>query len=137
MKLLLLLCGPAVMILIGLQGVGSVPVTFVLFYSWLLLVPLVDMLLRKEKKLSQAMRDCGLVFRRKNMYSGMSTGIFFFLAILCGRLFLSLACFPSGEAAKPADRVEFFRRSSHMAHFDSFIGESLSGRAVLERVHIS
>lgn len=78
MKLLLLLCGPAVMILIGLQGVGSVPVTFVLFYSWLLLVPLVDMLLRKEKKLSQAMRDCGLVFRRKNMYSGMSTGIFFF-----------------------------------------------------------
>lgn len=87
MKLLLLLCGPAVMILIGLQGVGSVPVTFVLFYSWLLLVPLVDMLLRKEKKLSQAMRDCGLVFRRKNMYSGMSTGIFFFLAILLGGYF--------------------------------------------------
>ncbi|MEJ8548808.1 CPBP family glutamic-type intramembrane protease [Brevibacillus borstelensis] len=87
MRLLLLLCGPSAMILIGLQGMGSVPLTFALFYSWLLLVPLGDMLTGRGKKISEAMKDCGLVFKRKNMYDGICTGILFFLAIVLAGYF--------------------------------------------------
>ena len=40
MKLSILLIGPAIMIYIGLIMFKSVPITFILFYGWLLFVPI-------------------------------------------------------------------------------------------------
>jgi membrane protease YdiL (CAAX protease family) len=42
MKLIVLLLGPTIMILIGLTIFQNVPLTFLLFYSWLCLVPLIS-----------------------------------------------------------------------------------------------
>ncbi|MFZ3589870.1 CPBP family intramembrane glutamic endopeptidase [Bacillus sp. DJP31] len=42
MKHLLLLIGPTLMIVIGLTIFGNIPLTFILFYGWLLLVPLLS-----------------------------------------------------------------------------------------------
>ncbi|MGF9913389.1 type II CAAX endopeptidase family protein [Paenibacillus ehimensis] len=47
-KLAILFLGPTIMIAAGLQGMRSVPLTFVLFYGWLLLVPLGSFVLRRR-----------------------------------------------------------------------------------------
>ncbi|KEQ23784.1 CPBP family intramembrane glutamic endopeptidase [Paenibacillus tyrfis] len=47
-KLAILFLGPTVMIAAGLQVMGSVPLTFALFYGWLLLVPLGSFILRRR-----------------------------------------------------------------------------------------
>ncbi|KPV56547.1 hypothetical protein QJ48_27030 [Paenibacillus sp. A3] len=47
-KLAVLFLGPTVMIAAGLQGMHSVPLTFVLFYGWLLVVPLGSFVLRRR-----------------------------------------------------------------------------------------
>ncbi|WP_228728298.1 CPBP family intramembrane glutamic endopeptidase [Brevibacillus composti] len=88
LKLLLLLGGPTIMILIGLQGLGSVPVTFVLFYGWLLAVPLWDMLARRRYSLSEMRRELGLQGSGKNIVYGVLTGgVFWGTIFLAGALF--------------------------------------------------
>ncbi|MBD1381041.1 CPBP family intramembrane glutamic endopeptidase [Metabacillus arenae] len=48
-KTALLCIGPALMIFIGLHLFHSVPVTFMLFYGWLLLIPVISYIQNKKK----------------------------------------------------------------------------------------
>lgn len=49
LKMILLLIGPTIMMFIGLQLFESVAVTFLLFYGWLLGVPLLGKAFPKER----------------------------------------------------------------------------------------
>lgn len=74
MKNFLRLIGPTVMIFIGLQLAGSVVVTFLLFYSWLLGVPLIDKAFPKERmKVTKAALVLGII-----------SGLLFFVFIYGG-----------------------------------------------------
>lgn len=68
------LIGPAIMIFIGLQLVENVVITFLLFYSWLLLVPLMD----------KAFPKAQLKLDRKSAILGTASGLVFFLFIFGG-----------------------------------------------------
>ncbi len=87
MALILLLLAPTIMIFFGLQVVSSVPLTFVLFYGWLVAVPFGEMLIMKRNTLSAALRQFGFVLHRKNLFHGIFAGIFFFLAIVLAGYF--------------------------------------------------
>ncbi|UFJ41121.1 CPBP family intramembrane metalloprotease [Brevibacillus humidisoli] len=88
MALILLMFGPTLMIFLGLQVMGSVPITFLLFYSWLFAVPLWELLVIRRMTLSETFRSLGLSLNRKNLYHGFFSGLFFFLTILtAGYLF--------------------------------------------------
>ncbi|MBM7587167.1 membrane protease YdiL (CAAX protease family) [Bacillus pakistanensis] len=80
MKYFLYLMGPTIMILIGLQGIKNIPITFLLFYSWLLAVPL----FKKEIYL--------IGFTRNNLWKsiglGLSSGLLFYLFIFGGLFWL-------------------------------------------------
>jgi uncharacterized protein len=80
MKYFLYLMGPTFMILLGLQVFGSVMITFLLFYGWLLAVPL----LKKE------VDSIGLTRKnlRKSIGFGLSSGFLFFLFIFGGLFWL-------------------------------------------------
>ena len=49
-KLTTLLVGPTIMIYLGLIVFKNVPITFLLFYGWLLAVPLIDPLKKRKPK---------------------------------------------------------------------------------------
>lgn len=74
MKRFLLLLGPTIMIFIGLQVLESVIIAFILFYSWLLAVPLLGggMPLLRFKATS------------KSVLLGVGSGLLFFLFIFGG-----------------------------------------------------
>ncbi|MBT2644409.1 CPBP family intramembrane metalloprotease [Bacillus sp. ISL-41] len=74
MKRLLLLLGPTLMIFIGLQVLENVIITFMLFYSWLLAVPLLvgGVPLERFKTTS------------KSVMLGLGSGLLFFLFIFGG-----------------------------------------------------
>jgi membrane protease YdiL (CAAX protease family) len=74
MKTFSRLIGPALMILIGLQVFENVMITFLLFYSWLLGVPLIDMLPPKER----------FKLTRKALLVGIGSGLLFFVFIFGG-----------------------------------------------------
>jgi len=67
------------MIYIGLAILKSVPYTFVLFYSWLLLIPLLTYLLNNEIKTIIQCLNNGLKF--KSIYLGVTSGILSLLVI--------------------------------------------------------
>ncbi|WP_426446726.1 CPBP family intramembrane glutamic endopeptidase [Paenibacillus sp. S-38] len=81
MSLLLLLIGPSVMIALGLLLVQNIPVTFVLFYGWLFLAPLVDSVLIRRLPVRETLRDFGLIYRKRNLFTGYLVGALFFLVI--------------------------------------------------------
>jgi uncharacterized protein len=68
------LIGPSLMILIGLQLLESVVVTFVLFYSWLLAVPLIDKAFPKER----------VKVTKQAVILGFGSGLLFFLFVFGG-----------------------------------------------------
>lgn len=68
------LVGPTLMIFIGLQLLESVVITFLLFYSWLLFVPLIDKAFPKEQ----------LKLDKKSAILGAASGLAFFLFIFGG-----------------------------------------------------
>lgn len=74
MKTFSRLIGPALMIFIGLQVFENVVITFLLFYSWLLGVPLIDMLPPKER----------FKLTRKALLVGIGSGLLFFVFIFGG-----------------------------------------------------
>ncbi|MBT2686299.1 CPBP family intramembrane glutamic endopeptidase [Bacillus sp. ISL-37] len=74
MKRLLLLLGPAFMIFIGLQVLESVIATFILFYSWLLAVPLLGRGIQRER----------FKVTSKAVMLGFGSGLLFFLFIYGG-----------------------------------------------------
>jgi membrane protease YdiL (CAAX protease family) len=69
--------GPTVMILIGLTILGSVPLTFVLFYGWLLLVPMIS---------NKGLHRSGIIMvntnKRKSIIIGLVSGVAFGVLIL-------------------------------------------------------
>lgn len=74
MKTFSRLIGPSLMIFVGLQLFENVAITFLLFYSWLLGVPLLDMLPPKER----------FKLTRKALFVGIGSGLLFFLFIFGG-----------------------------------------------------
>lgn len=78
MKLLLLLIGPTVMMFIGLYLFENVAVTFLLFYSWLLGVPLLAKAFPKER----------MRLSKGALLLGITSGVIFFIFIFGGMLLL-------------------------------------------------
>ncbi|MFB0843335.1 CPBP family intramembrane glutamic endopeptidase [Paenibacillus oleatilyticus] len=82
-KLAMLFLGPTVMIAAGLQGMHSVPLTFALFYGWLLLVPLGSYVLHRR---TGALADSQVQTERKRQKTdillGIGSGAAFFGAIV-------------------------------------------------------
>ncbi|MCP1310570.1 hypothetical protein [Paenibacillus tyrfis] len=85
LKLAVLFLGPTVMIAAGLQGMHSVPLTFALFYGWLLLVPLGSYVLRRRtgaRADSQVQTDRGRQRQKTDILMGIGSGAVFFGAIV-------------------------------------------------------
>ncbi|WP_052948807.1 CPBP family intramembrane glutamic endopeptidase [Mesobacillus campisalis] len=68
------LIGPTLMIFMGLQLFGSVAITFLLFYAWLLLVPFID----------QAFPAQSFKVTKQGIILGLASGALFFLFIYGG-----------------------------------------------------
>ncbi|MBT2640552.1 MULTISPECIES: type II CAAX endopeptidase family protein [unclassified Bacillus (in: firmicutes)] len=80
MKKVLLLVGPTLMIFIGLQVLGNVIATFILFYSWLLAVPLLGRGIQRER----------FKVTGKAVMLGVGSGLLFFLFIYGGLYWLNI-----------------------------------------------
>lgn len=87
MKNFVRLIGPSLMILIGLQLLGNVVITFVLFYSWLLAVPLIDKAFSKER----------VQITKQAIVLGIGSGLLFFLFIFGGLKWLHTYLLNIGE----------------------------------------
>lgn len=74
MKNAIRLIGPTIMIFIGLWFFENVVITFILFYSWLLFVPMIDKAFPKEQ----------LKLTKKSAMLGIVSGLIFFLFIYGG-----------------------------------------------------
>lgn len=74
MKNVLRLIGPTLMIFIGLQVFGNVLITFLLFYGWLIAVPLMDGALPKER----------WKITKQTLVLGTGSGLLFFIFIFGG-----------------------------------------------------
>lgn len=74
MKNAIRLIGPTIMIFIGLWFFENVVITFLLFYSWLLFVPMIDKAFPKEQ----------LKLTKKSAILGIISGLIFFLFIYGG-----------------------------------------------------
>jgi membrane protease YdiL (CAAX protease family) len=74
MKKIFLLVGPTLMIFIGLQVLESVIATFILFYSWLLAVPLLGRGIQRDR----------FKVTSKAVILGIGSGLLFFLFIYGG-----------------------------------------------------
>jgi len=84
MYILFLLFGPTIMIFLGLQIMSSVPLTFTLFYGWLLFVPLVDRMVLKKETFSQAASYIGFKKNWQSMKMGVLSGLIAFISIFGG-----------------------------------------------------
>ncbi|WP_078546655.1 CPBP family intramembrane glutamic endopeptidase [Litchfieldia alkalitelluris] len=86
MKLLLNLLGPTIMILIGLHFFGSVPITFLMFYGWLILIPILY-----KRKNKGFLRKTTMITRDKiwnSLFIGALSGTIFFVFIFGGLFWL-------------------------------------------------
>ncbi|MCM3595140.1 CPBP family intramembrane metalloprotease [Metabacillus idriensis] len=71
---ILLLIGPTIMIALGLHAMNSVPLTFILFYGWLLLF--------SASSIRQSLQsDKNKAFSNKGDLTGFATGILFLILI--------------------------------------------------------
>lgn len=78
LKMILLLIGPTIMMFIGLQLFENVAVTFLLFYGWLLGVPLLGKAFPKER----------MDISKQGFLLGIASGAVFFIFIFGGMLLL-------------------------------------------------
>lgn len=81
MRLFALLIGPTAMIYLGLQELNSIPVTFALFYGWLLLIPLADGLVRRKGTYAEALKQLGFRIHKENLKYGLILGVVFLFGI--------------------------------------------------------
>lgn len=79
MRFWFLLVGPTLMIFVGLQWLNSVIVTFLLFYSWLLFVPI----LSKRFSIKEVISN-----ERQSIWYGVISGTVFFTFIFGGLFWL-------------------------------------------------
>ncbi|WP_044022366.1 CPBP family intramembrane glutamic endopeptidase [Bacillus sp. SG-1] len=82
MKKLVLLIGPTLMIFIGLTIYGNVPLTFGLFYGWLLLVPVYFSLTNQNHS------EWKIRITRNSVLLGTASGLAFLLIIFASVSFL-------------------------------------------------
>ncbi|MEK8130391.1 CPBP family intramembrane glutamic endopeptidase [Paenibacillus filicis] len=83
MKMLgLRLFGPTVMLGIGLQELGSVPLGCLLFYLWLAGLPLADRLLLQRHTWIEAVKYWGLRYNRSDTLAGAALGLVILAVIL-------------------------------------------------------
>lgn len=80
MFLLILLFGPTMMIFVGLQVLESVYITFLLFYSWLLMFSLLSHSFSKKKTWWS--------FNKSIIFVGVLSGILFLIIIFGGLMWL-------------------------------------------------
>ncbi|KZE71556.1 hypothetical protein AV654_04905 [Paenibacillus elgii] len=81
----ILFLGPTVMIAAGLQGMHSIPLTFALFYGWLLLVPLGSFILRRrtaDLAKPRIQTDRKQQWQKTDILLGIGSGAAFFGAIV-------------------------------------------------------
>ncbi|MCM3268974.1 CPBP family intramembrane glutamic endopeptidase [Paenibacillus elgii] len=81
----ILFLGPTVMIAAGLQGLHSVPLTFALFYGWLLLVPLESFILRRrtaDLAMTRIQTERKQQWQKTDILLGIGSGAAFFGAIV-------------------------------------------------------
>lgn len=78
MKLLLLLIGPTIMMYIGLQVFENVTITFLLFYGWLLGMPLLGKAFPKER----------MHLSKQSLLIGIGSGVISFIFIFGGMIWL-------------------------------------------------
>lgn len=107
MNILLLLLGPTIMIFLGLQVLGSVPATFLIFYGWLALVPLSDLLFWKKWKVGKALKELSIILHWKNAIYGSATGILFLLLIVLGGFFFHSFLFERAHLLKLLESWKF------------------------------
>jgi uncharacterized protein len=91
-KLTLLLVGPTIMICLGLIMFKSVPITFILFYSWLLIVPLLLYIGNKSLRL-----DLKKHFNLQSFTVGLISGLICLGAIYGAVALLHNLVFDLGE----------------------------------------
>ncbi|MFZ5942838.1 MAG: CPBP family intramembrane glutamic endopeptidase [Bacillota bacterium] len=86
----LLLMGPTIMIFLGLHVMNSIPFTFTLFYSWLLIIPVVY-LIKEKLPFFESLNSLGLNLNKRALLYGIYTGIFCLIIIFgCVSLLKSL-----------------------------------------------
>ncbi|MGG1663539.1 CPBP family intramembrane glutamic endopeptidase [Brevibacillus sp. NRS-1366] len=107
MTILLLLLGPTLLIFLGLQVIGSVPVTFLLFYSWLFLVPLADFYFVKKGSRRDILHSLGIHLHRKNVLLGLAFGAVFLLCILIVGSFFHTVFFDKNDLLQLLARWNF------------------------------
>lgn len=95
------------MIFVGLQVFSSVPLTFALFYGWLFLVPVGEMVFIRRKTWMQTAQAFGLTGRRKNSYFGIASGLFFGLAIVLAGYFSHTLLFDQADIENLLNRWGF------------------------------
>ncbi|MBU9711538.1 hypothetical protein [Evansella tamaricis] len=82
MRQFLFLITPTVLIYIGLHVFSNVPLTFLLFYSWLLIIPLLNGGVPSFSRIT--LEKLGWKFSNKSMTYGIISGVFFFVVIFGG-----------------------------------------------------
>ena len=98
---------PTLLIFLGLQVISSVPVTFLLFYSWLLLVPVVDGLFVKKGTPRETFSSLGFSIQRNNVWTGLWTGFIFLFVILSGGYFFQSFLFDRADLSELLARWNF------------------------------
>ncbi|KGX85929.1 CPBP family intramembrane glutamic endopeptidase [Pontibacillus marinus] len=88
MYITLLLFGPTLMIFLGLQVMSSVPLTFTLFYGWLLCVPFLERTLKKNETFCSATSYMGFKQNSQSLKVGIWSGIIAFISIFGGLAWL-------------------------------------------------
>ncbi|MGI5840492.1 MAG: CPBP family intramembrane glutamic endopeptidase [bacterium] len=84
MALILWLLGPTLTIYIGLHIMDSVPLTFILFYGWLVIVPVFDTVIRERYSFRLALEFFGLKLSQGSLAAGFVTGILCLVTIFAG-----------------------------------------------------
>ncbi|QHE51261.1 CPBP family intramembrane glutamic endopeptidase [Pontibacillus sp. HMF3514] len=88
MYILLLLFGPTLMIFLGLQVMSSVPLTFILFYGWLLFLPFIERMWIKNESFQLATSYMGFKQNSQSMKLGIGSGVLAFISIFGGLAWL-------------------------------------------------
>ncbi|UUZ81209.1 CPBP family intramembrane metalloprotease [Paenibacillus sp. P26] len=88
---------PALLVAFGLYAGHSVVLTFVLFYSWLGAVPLLDYLVFRKQSLTRMIGDWGLSANARQTIAGMGLGLSCLIILLVGAYDLRDLLFDTGR----------------------------------------
>ncbi|PZE21032.1 CPBP family intramembrane metalloprotease [Paenibacillus xerothermodurans] len=81
LNVVFLCLAPTAMLLLGWNILHSVPVTFLLFYGFLLSVPFIELMLYNRRTFGEACAEFAVEFKSRNMLYGVIAGIIFMFVI--------------------------------------------------------